>query len=96
MVRNCITTAKTADNIRHHHIMKTTIITHNGFNFQIVLNEDGKFAVKQQNRMFPQGGAEYQRVGGGAIENGQIIKRNGCLAMDDDMDSAIIEAIKSL
>jgi hypothetical protein len=73
--------------------MKTAIITHNGFNFQIIFNEDGKFTVKQQNRMFPQGGAEYQRVGGGTLEDGQIVNRNGCLAMDDDMDSTIIEAI---
>lgn len=77
----------------HHHIMKTSLITHNGFKFQITLNEDNKLTVKQQNRMFPQGGAEFQRVGGGTFENGQIIKRNGCLAMDDDMDSAILGAI---
>lgn len=76
--------------------MKTTIITFNGYKFQIALNEDGKFAIKQQNRMYPQGGAEYQRVGGGTFENGQIVKRNGCLAMDDNMDFAIIDAIASV
>ena len=69
--------------------MKTT--TYKGHEFQIENNE-GRVTVKQRNINFPAMGAEWQTVGRCKIENGEIITRNGMLALDDcsDLEATIL------
>lgn len=59
-----------------------TTTTYNGHEFQIE-NKEGRVTIKQRNINFPAMGAEWQTVGRCKIENGEIVSRNGMLALDD-------------
>ena len=67
--------------------------TNNGNEYQIETKDNGRFNLRQRNRHFPNGGAEWQVVGRGTIVNGVIENRSGFLAMDDALDAEILATI---